>query len=83
MIDPSNCIRYTLREDIESVCQKLIFWLSDNYPEIFLIHQESYNHRNRISTRLTLIHRHWGPTFIHGVYSISSIANADFDSPTA
>ena len=31
-IDPSNCVRYTLGEDIDSVCQKLITWLSDRLP---------------------------------------------------
>lgn len=64
MIDPSNYVRYTLAETIDSVCQGLITWLKDNYPEILLIHQESHNDHNRVSIRLILIHRHWGPTVI-------------------
>ena len=62
MIDPLTCVRYTLNEDINSTCQKLITWLSDSYPEIFLIHQVSQIDHNRVLTKLTLIHRHWGPT---------------------
>lgn len=64
MIDPSNCVRYTFGEDIGSFCQKLITWLSDSYPEIFLIHQSSHVDHNRVFTRLTLFHHHWGPTVI-------------------
>jgi hypothetical protein len=64
MLDPSYCVRYCLGEEINSVCQRLITWLTDNYPEILLIHQESYNDHNRASTQLILIHRHWGPTVI-------------------
>jgi hypothetical protein len=36
-IDPSNCVRYTMDEDIDAVCHKLINWLSDGYPQIYLI----------------------------------------------
>jgi hypothetical protein len=64
MIDPSNCVRYTISESIDSVCQRLITCLSDNHPEILLIHQESHNDHKRVSTQLTLIHRLWGATFI-------------------
>lgn len=64
MIDPSNCVRYTLADTIDSVCQRLIIWLNVNYPEILLIHQESHNDHSRVSTQLILIHRHWGPTVI-------------------
>lgn len=64
MIDPSNYVRYTLAEAIDSVCQRLITLVNNNYPEIFLIHQESHNDHNRASTQLILIHRHWGPTVI-------------------
>ena len=72
MIDPSNCVRYTLSYDINSFCQKIITWLSDGYPEIFLIHQESHDKSNRIHTRLTLIHRIWGPSVIMEVIPIDS-----------
>ena len=61
-LDPSNCVRYTLGDDLDSACQKLITWLSDCYLEIFLIHQDSHINHNWVSTQLTLIHRHWGPT---------------------
>lgn len=64
MIDPSNCVRYTLSEDIDSFNLKLITWLSERFPGIFLIHRESDIHPNRVSTRLTLFHHHWGPTVL-------------------
>lgn len=67
MIDPSNCIRYTLGEDIDAVCQKLITWLSDNFPQIYLIQRESYAIHDCILTRLTLFHHHWGPTVMMDV----------------
>lgn len=41
MIDPSNCVRYIISKEIEPAAQKIISWLSDSYPEISLIHQES------------------------------------------
>lgn len=63
-IDPSNCVRYTMDEDSDTACQKLITWLSNGYPDIFLIHQESAVDHNRDLTQLTLFHRHWGPTVI-------------------
>lgn len=72
MIDLSSCARYTLREDIDSFCQKLITWLRDSYPEIFLIHQESNVDHNRVFTRLTLIHRHWGPSINMEIIPIDS-----------
>ena len=71
-IDPSNCVRYILSEDIDSVCQKLISWLSDVYTEIFLIHQETHVDHNRVLTRLTLFHRHWGPTVIIEIFPADS-----------
>jgi len=70
MIDPSSCVRYTLREDVNSAGQKLITWLSDHYPDIFLIHQESYNDQIQRAIRQTLIHRHWGATFIIEIVSL-------------
>ena len=63
-IDPSNCVRYTMDEDSGAVCQKLITWLTNGYPDIFLIHQESAVNHNRDLIQLTLFHRHWGPTVI-------------------
>jgi hypothetical protein len=64
MIDPLNCVRYILSEDIDSFNQKLITRLSERFPGIFLIHRESDVNHNRVSTRLTLFHHHWGPTVL-------------------
>jgi hypothetical protein len=64
MIDPLNCVRYILSEDIDSFNQKLITRLSERFPEIFLIHRESNIDHKRVSTRLTLFHHHWGPTVL-------------------
>ncbi len=72
MIDTSSCVRYILPEDINSVNEKLITWLSDNYPDIFLIHQESYSEHNWILTKQTLIHRHWGATMMMEIFPIDS-----------
>jgi hypothetical protein len=72
MIDLSSCVRYALHEDVDSFCQKLITWLRDSYPEIFLIHQESNVDHNQALTRLTLIHRHWGPSINMEIIPIDS-----------
>lgn len=64
MIDPLNCVRYILSEDIDSFNQKLITRLSERFPGIFLIHRESDVNHNRVSTQLTLFHHHWGPTVL-------------------
>lgn len=64
MIDPLNCVRYIVSEDIDSFTQKLITWLGERFPGIFLIHRESDVNHNRVSTRLTLFHHHWGPTVL-------------------
>ena len=64
MIDPLNCVRYILSEDIDSFNQKLITRLSERFPGIFLIHRESDINHNRVSTRLTLFHHYWGPTVL-------------------
>ena len=64
MIDPVNCVQYILSEDIDSFNQKLITRLSERFPGIFLIHRESDINHNRVSTRLTLFHHHWGPTVL-------------------
>ena len=64
MIDPLNCVRYILSEDIDSFNLKLITRLSERFPGIFLIHRESDINHNRVSTRLTLFHHHWGPTVL-------------------
>jgi len=64
MIDPLNCVRYILSEDIDSFNQKHIARLSERFPGIFLIHRESDINHNRVSTRLTLFHHHWGPTVL-------------------
>lgn len=61
MIDPSNCVRYIISEESEPAAQKLISWLSDSYPEITMIHQESLVDRGQVTTQLTFVHRHWGP----------------------
>lgn len=63
-IDPLNCVRYTMDEDIDAVCQILITWLSNGYPDITLIRQESFIDHSWGLTKLTLYHRHWGPTVI-------------------
>ena len=60
MNDPSNYVRYIISEESEPVAQKLISWLSDNYPEITLIHQESLVDRGQVTTQLTFVHRYWG-----------------------
>jgi hypothetical protein len=60
--DPSNCVRYILSEDFDTASQKLISWLGDGYTDIYLIQRESCTNRDRVLTRLTLFHRHWGPT---------------------
>lgn len=64
MIDPLNCVRYILSEDIDSFNLKLITRLSERFPGIFLIHRESDINHNRVSTLLTLFHHHWGPTVL-------------------
>ena len=64
MIDPVNCVRYILSEDIDSLNLKLITRLSERFPGIFLIHRQSDMNHNRVSTRLTLFHHHWGPTVL-------------------
>jgi hypothetical protein len=71
-MDTSNCLRYTSNADVDSFIQELIPWLSDKYPEIFLIHQESHFHVESGMTRLTLIHRHWGPTVIIEIIPINT-----------
>lgn len=60
MIDPSTCVRYIVSEEIELSGLKLIAWLSDSYPEISLIHQESLIERGQVTTQLTFVHRYWG-----------------------
>jgi hypothetical protein len=60
MNDPSNYVRYIISEESEPVAQILISWLSDNYPEITLIHQESLVDRWQVTTQLTFVHRYWG-----------------------
>lgn len=64
MIDPLNCVRYILSEDIDLFNQKLITRLSERFPGIFLIHRESDINHNRVLTRLTLFHHYWGPTVL-------------------
>jgi hypothetical protein len=64
MIDFSNCARYILSENIDSFCQNMITWLSEGFPGIFLIHQESLMDHNRVITKLTFFHRYWGPTVL-------------------
>jgi hypothetical protein len=64
MIDPLDCVRYILSEDIDSFNQKLITRLSERFPGIFLIHREPGIHHNRACIRLTLFHQHWGPTVV-------------------
>ena len=72
MIDPLNCVRYILSEDIDSFNQKLITRLSERFPGIFLIHRESDINHNRVSTRLTLFHHYWGPTVLMEVIPLDS-----------
>lgn len=72
MIDPLDCVRYLLSEDIDSFDQKLITWLSERFPGIFLIHRESELDHNRVLTRLTLFHHLWGPTVLMEIISIDS-----------
>jgi hypothetical protein len=60
MIDPLSCVRYITSEEIELTSQKLISWLSDSYPEISLIHQETLIDRGLVTTQLTFVHRYWG-----------------------
>jgi len=64
MIDPMNCVRYIFSENIDSFNQNLITRLSERFPGIFLIHRESDINHNRVSSRLTLFHHHWGPTVL-------------------
>jgi hypothetical protein len=71
MIDPLNCVRYIVSEDIDSFNQKLITWLGERFPGIFLIHQESDVNHNRVSTRQTLFHHHWGPTVLIELLSLN------------
>jgi hypothetical protein len=71
MIDPLNCVRYILSEDIDSFNQKLITQLSERFPGIFLIHKESEINHNRVSTRLTLFHHQWGPTFLMELHPLN------------
>jgi hypothetical protein len=71
MIDPLNCVRYIVSEDIDSFNQKLITWLGERFPGIFLIHRESDVNHNRVSTRLTLFHHHWGPTVLIELLSLN------------
>jgi hypothetical protein len=61
-MEPSNIVQYVTFEEIEYVSQKFVTWLGCNYPEIFLIHQESLNDHDPVSMQLTLFHRQWGPT---------------------
>ena len=72
MIDPLNCVRHILIEDIDSFNQKLITWLSERYPVIFLIHRESNIDYEQVFTRLTLFHHHWGPTVLMEVIPLDS-----------
>jgi hypothetical protein len=72
MIDPSNCVRYILSDNIDSFNQRLITWLSERFPGIFLIHRESDIHHNRVLTRLMLFHYQWGPTVLMEIISIDS-----------
>jgi hypothetical protein len=64
MIDPLNCVRYILSEDIDSFNLKFITRLSERFPEIYLIHRESNIDHKRVFTRLTLFHHLWGPTVL-------------------
>lgn len=72
MIDPLNCVRYILSEDLDSFNQKLITRLSERFPGIFLIHREMDIHHNQVLTRLTLFHHHWGPTVLMEVIPLDS-----------
>lgn len=72
MIDPLNCVRYILSEDIDSFNQKLITRLSERFPGIFLINREMDIHHNQVLTRLTLFHHHWGPTVLMEVIPLDS-----------
>jgi len=72
MIDPLSCVRYIMSKEIEPAAQKLISWLSDSYPEISLIHQESLVDRGQVTTQLTFIHRYWGPTVKMEIVPIES-----------
>jgi hypothetical protein len=72
MIDPSNCVRYIISKEIEPAAQKLISWLSDSYPEISLIHQESHIDRGQVTTQLTFVHRYWGPVMKMEIVPIES-----------
>jgi hypothetical protein len=73
MIDPSNCVRYVIYNEIEPAAQKLISWLSDSYPEISLIHQETLIDRGLVTTQLTFVHRYWGPAMKMEIVPIESI----------
>ncbi|MFO7623487.1 MAG: hypothetical protein R6V73_03985 [Anaerolineales bacterium] len=72
MIDPSNCVRYIISKGSEPTAQKLISWLSDSYPEISLIHQESLVDRRQFTTQLTFVHRYWGPAMKVEIVPIES-----------
>jgi hypothetical protein len=72
MIDPSNCVRYITSKEIKPAAQKLISWLSDSYPEISLIHQESHIDRGQVTTQLTFVHRYWGPVMKMEIVPIES-----------
>ena len=72
MIDPSSCVRYIIGNEIESATQKLISRLSSNYPEIYLIHQESLIDRRQVTTQLTFVHRYWGPALKMEIIPIDS-----------
>jgi hypothetical protein len=53
--------------------QKLITRLSERFPGIFLIHRESDISHNRVSTRLTLFHHHWGPTVLMELLQLNQV----------
>ncbi len=72
MIDPSNCLRYISSKEIEQAAQTLISWLSDSYPAISLIQQESRIDRGQVITQLTFVHRYWGPAIKMEIVPIES-----------
>jgi hypothetical protein len=72
MIDPLSCVRYIISNEIEPAAQKIISWLSDSYPEISTIHQESLIDRWRVTTQLTFVHRYWGPAMKMEIVPIES-----------
>ena len=83
MIDPLNCVRYILSEDIDLFNQKLITRLSERFPGIFLIHRESDINHNRVLYPIDALPPLLGTNCIDGTPTIKSSTNTDFNSRAA